>query len=89
MENVASIYKTINVVDMNNDNYHSLAEQPYSLLSCDCRSKSAGKVAVELGPVWCDEIFDPCFCQDMLTQANNLHLSHKVIALLQVNAIFI
>ncbi|KAK3859764.1 hypothetical protein Pcinc_034144 [Petrolisthes cinctipes] len=58
-------------------------EQPYSLLSCGCRSKSAGKVAVELGPVWCDEIFDPCFCQGMLTQANNLQLSHKVIALLQ------
>ncbi|XP_063889991.1 TRMT1-like protein isoform X3 [Scylla paramamosain] len=58
-------------------------EEPYSLLSCDCRSKSAGKLAVELGPVWCDEIFDANFCQAMLTQANNLQLSHKVISLLQ------
>lgn len=58
-------------------------EEPYSLLSCDCRSKSAGKLAVELGPVWCDEIFDANFCQAMLTQATNLQLSHKVISLLQ------
>lgn len=59
-------------------------EEPYSLLSCDCRSnKSAGKLAVELGPVWCDEIYDANFCQAMLTQASILQLSHKVISLLQ------
>lgn len=58
-------------------------EQPYSFLSCDCRSKSAGKSAVELGPVWCDEIFDPVFCQGMLSQANNLQLPHKVTSLFQ------
>ncbi|XP_027229225.2 TRMT1-like protein [Penaeus vannamei] len=58
-------------------------EQPYSLLSCDCRSRSAGKLAVELGPVWCDEIFDPVFCQAMLRQANNLQFPHKVTSLLQ------
>ncbi|KAG0716697.1 TRMT1-like protein [Chionoecetes opilio] len=58
-------------------------EEPYSLLSCDCRSRSAGKLSVELGPVWCDEIFDATFCQAMLTQATNLQLSHKVTSLLQ------
>ncbi|KAG7167130.1 TRMT1-like 1, partial [Homarus americanus] len=57
-------------------------EQPYSLLSCDCWSKSAGKWAVELGPVWCDEIFDPTFCQAMLSQATKLQLPHKVTTLL-------
>lgn len=61
-----------------------ISEQPYSLLSCDCRSRSAGKLAVELGPVWCDEIFDPVFCQAMLRQANNLQFPHKVTSLLQV-----
>lgn len=58
-------------------------EQPYSLLSCDCRSRSAGKLAVELGPVWCDELFDPSFCQAMLNQANKFQLPHKVTSLLQ------
>lgn len=57
-------------------------ELPYSLLSCDCRSKSAGKLAVELGPVWCDEIFDPSFCQAMLSKASSLQLPHKVTSLL-------
>ncbi|XP_068224251.1 TRMT1-like protein [Palaemon carinicauda] len=60
-----------------------LVEQPYSLLSCDCRSKSTGKLAVELGPVWCDELFDSTFCQAMLKQASKFQLPHKVISLLQ------
>lgn len=71
-----SVYDFIYFID--------LSEQPYSLLSCDCRSRSAGKLAVELGPVWCDEIFDPVFCQAMLRQANNLQFPHKVTSLLQV-----
>ncbi|XP_050737124.1 TRMT1-like protein [Eriocheir sinensis] len=58
-------------------------EEPYSLLSCDCRSKLGTRLSVELGPVWCDEIFDASFCQSMLTQATNLQLPHKVITLLQ------
>ncbi|CAL4128229.1 unnamed protein product, partial [Meganyctiphanes norvegica] len=58
-------------------------EQPYSLLSCDCRARSPGKLAVDLGPVWCDEIFNPQFCTAMLSHSQSFTKLHKVTQLLQ------
>jgi len=58
-------------------------EQPYSLLSCDCRARSPGKLAVELGPVWCDEIYNPEFCAAMLSHSQSFTKLHKVTQLLQ------
>ncbi|XP_076034227.1 tRNA methyltransferase 1 isoform X2 [Oratosquilla oratoria] len=59
-------------------------ENPYSLLSCDCRRQSSGKLAVILGPVWCDEIFHPAFCEAMVRIAHTLHLPPRVTSLLQM-----
>ena len=53
------------------------------LLSCSCREKSQGRLAVELGPLWCDDIFDAPFCHAMLQQAKGLSMHHKLVNLLQ------
>ncbi|KAB7499383.1 TRMT1-like protein [Armadillidium nasatum] len=58
-------------------------ENPYSLLSCNCRTKSSGHVGIELGPIWSGPIFDPDFCLKMLEIAEKEQRSPKVISLLQ------
>lgn len=56
-------------------------ENPSALLGCGCPSRS-GKVAVELGPVWCAEIFNVDFLSLMLKHCKKFPWQQTVEPLL-------
>ncbi|GLH09042.1 hypothetical protein R5R35_012544 [Gryllus longicercus] len=58
-------------------------ENPSSLLGCGCPARMPGKVAIELGPVWCAEIFNVDFLSLMLSKCKKFPWQHTVEALLQ------
>jgi len=46
-----------------------ILENPYTLLNCSCKSKMPGKTAINIGPVWSGELFEPSFLQKMITES--------------------
>ncbi|GFR97622.1 tRNA (guanine(26)-N(2))-dimethyltransferase [Elysia marginata] len=52
-------------------------DDPYSFLTCTCKSKNLGKTAVILGPMWKDSIFNTDFLSRITKEGNKLGLSAK------------
>jgi tRNA G26 N,N-dimethylase Trm1 len=58
-------------------------EHPYSLLSCGCKTTMPGKTAINIGPVWSGELFDPAFLQKMALESTNLPWKNDVHDILE------
>ncbi|XP_014773392.1 TRMT1-like protein [Octopus bimaculoides] len=52
----------------------------YDLLPCDCQSENPGKTALKLGPMWCDNIFNAKFIEQMISVARDMKLSERLEA---------
>ncbi|CAI9735946.1 TRMT1 [Octopus vulgaris] len=61
-------------------------ENLYDLLPCDCQSETPGKTALKLGPMWCDNIFNAKFVEQMISVARDMKLSERLEA--QLSSIF-